>query len=304
MARVIYEGADITEDIELSMLSVTDNCGETPDGIDMIVADADDQWSLWRPQRGHSLEIGHDGYTSGAMKIDALEQGRGQLTLGCLSVPAARRTPHTQTWENASMREVTAELAARYGLVPEYHSVCAPPCSRIDQVGKGDFAFLAERWRLEGCSIKVIAPRLVVYDDRAFEGASPVKVIFREQFFDEPRFYTGGELWAGCVVRSGAVAGACFDASVPDGPVRTVTGYAAASQGEAERFAKNILRSINKKECCGSFPVALDVTIAAGNTVEVRGTGMSDGVYFIEEICHHFTEEISDVKVRQVFGRF
>ena len=53
--QLMYEGVDITDSIEISQLDVTDSCGLHADGIQLMVANTENQWSDWQPEKKHKL---------------------------------------------------------------------------------------------------------------------------------------------------------------------------------------------------------------------------------------------------------
>lgn len=304
MAQVLYNSVDITDDIEIALLNVTEDCGDTPDAIDMLVSNADSQWCAWQPKKGDTLEVRHEGYSSGIVTIDELQQDSGRITLSAISAPTSRKTRHIKSWENVTLITLASEIAAKYGLTVQFYGVETFSYRRVDQLSQGDFVFLAERCALEGCKMKISGNKLAVYSERLMEKAAPVKTITPDLFFDEPNFKSGAEVYRSCVVSSGGIVGIYEDANVTAGSQLTVSHYEVSSQGEAERFAKNLLRDRNKREQEGKFTTVLDTAITAGNTIAVAGMGLSDGIYFIENARHCFAEELSDFRVRKIFERY
>ncbi|HEX9063201.1 MAG TPA: hypothetical protein VF941_23760, partial [Clostridia bacterium] len=76
--------------------------------------------------------------------------------------------------------------------------------------------------------------------------------------------------------------------SLGSGPILKITDLQVFSQGEAERYSKNILRDFNKRESSGSCTIAFDAGIGAGNCVQISGVGFVDGKYFCEQVTHTF----------------
>lgn len=304
MAKVLYNGVDVTEDIDIAMLTVTEDCGDTPDTIDLIANSSEDQWVAWEPKKGDMLEITHEGYSSGTMVIDEQKEDCGQIILGAISAPPDRKTQRSQSWENVTLITIANEIAARYSFTAEFYGVEPMSYQRVDQTSKGDFVFLAERCAIEGCKMKLCAGKLVVYSEHTMELAAPVKTIARENFIEPPNFKNNSDIYSSCVLISGGITGVYVDAAVAGGAQLSISGYEASSQGEAERFAKNMLRNKNKRERSGDFSTALDATITAGNTVAISGVGLADGTYFIENARHCFAEEISEFTARKIFERY
>lgn len=304
MAQIFYEEKDITEAVDISELIVTDSCGNQADAIDAKLANSENQWSDWKPQKGDSLGVAHAGYCSGTMWIDRVRQEMGCIYLGAVSIPPSGKTKRTRAWEHVTLITVAAQLAAAYGLAANFINVPSYPYARIDQLCRGDFGFLQERAMLEGCSIKVQNGKLFVFSDVELESASPVKIIDSSNFLEEPRFSdSAGETYCSCTVAWQSCAGTFADPETA-GPELHISSYPVSFAGEAQRFAKNLLRGYNKKGRTGEISVALDTTITAGNVVGITGMGLSDGNYFIDTAQHSFAEEISRLTMHRCFTRY
>ncbi len=304
MTQVFYEGKDISSDVEISDLIVTDSCGDQADGIDAKFANAENQWSQWKPQKEDSLNILNAGYRSGNMWIDRIRQEGDLIALGAVSIPPGGKTKRTRAWENTTLITIAAELASRYGLAAQFLNVPAFSYARVDQAGRGDFGFLQERAMLEGCSIKVQDSKLFIYADAYMEGLPAVKTIDAADFYEDPRFSdSSGATYSNCTVSWKSTFGTYVDAAAV-GPELPVSNYPVSSAGEAQRFAKNMLRSYNKKEYVGEISVMLDTSVTAGNTINISGMGLSDGKYFIDTAQHSFAEEVSRFVMHRCFTRY
>ncbi len=304
MTQIFYEEKDISADVEISDLKITDSCGDHADAIDATLANSENQWSEWVPKKEDNLSIVHEGYRSGNMWIDRVRQESGAVVLGAVSIPPGGKTKHTNVWENVNLITIAAERAAYYGLTAKFLNVPTFPYARMDQVGRGDFGFLQERAMLEGCSIKVQDKRLFVFSDVYMESLPAVKTIDAADFFEDPRFDdSSGSTYQSCTVSWQSFSGTYTD-SKGVGPVLAVSTYPASSPGEAQRFAKNILRSYNKKEMVGEIGVVLDTSITAGNTINITGMGLSNGKYYIDTAQHSFSEEVSRFTLHRCFTRY
>ncbi|TQI66729.1 phage late control D family protein [Clostridium sp. KNHs216] len=304
MAQIYYEGKDITSDVEISDLVVTDSCGDQADAIDAKMANSENQWSNWNPRKEDSINIIHQGYRSGSMWIDRVRQEIGSIDLGAVSIPPGGKTKRSRAWENTTLITIASDIAAAHGLTARFLNVPAYTYARVDQIGRGDFGFLQERAMLEGCSIKVQDEKLFLFSDTHMEDQPAVKTIYADDFLEEPRFNNSAEdTYQSCTVAWRSVGGTFSDQEA-SGPALNIGTYPVSSSGESQRFAKNILRNHNKKEMVGEISIALDTTITAGNAVIVAGMGLSDGKYYIDTAQHSFAGDISRLTLHKCFGRY
>lgn len=302
--QMVYNGVDITPHVEIELLNVSDNCGDQLDSINTMLSDSEGQWSNWNPKKGDTLEVFDGGYRSGVMWIDQIRQESGRLALGAISLPPDGKTRRTRSWEQVTLLTLASETAVRYGLTAEFYGVMAYLYARLDQVGRGDFGFLQERARYEGCSIKIFDGKLIVYSDSFIEQKAVAKTIDASMFCDDPVFNDlARKTFSSCVVSWQGIVGVYADPECIGGQLN-VSNIPVYSPGEAQRFAQNLLRSYNERETIGEFPVTLDTTITGGSVIAITGTGRSDGNYFIELAKHDFTEKVTSLRVRRCFTRY
>ena len=72
--RLIYEGTDITKDVEINKAMIVDTSGGEADSLEIRFSDTQRLWSKWRPEKNHRIELNKQGFSSGEMYIDAWEQ--------------------------------------------------------------------------------------------------------------------------------------------------------------------------------------------------------------------------------------
>jgi hypothetical protein len=87
--------------------------------------------------------------------------------------------------------------------------------------------------------------------------------------------------------------------TAPDGPMMKINTR-AANYGEAERFAKGLLRYANKNETYGEIKTRLDLEVTAGNTIRLEGFGSFSGKYFIYNCMQQLLFDKTILKIRKV----
>ncbi|MGI5839281.1 MAG: phage late control D family protein [bacterium] len=297
--QLIYQGKDITSAVEISRADIIDNSGGIADSIELQFNDPQSIWSQWQPQKGDRLQLREAGFDSGLMYVDELWQTNGVFAVRALSIPQTAKTPNTQAWEAVRFLEFATELAARHGFRLETYGITNHLYDRVDQVDEADFSFLAGRCRLEGYMLKLTDGKAVIYDERHMEAQAPVRTCTAGQL-DGPYQFRDRvtDVFGACRLNYGSIS---YEFTAPGiaGPILKVNDIHVASLGEAERFAKGLLRSKNKYEMAGSLAVELDPGVAAGNTIGIQGVGMADGIHFCETVIHHLVAKKTVLKVRR-----
>lgn len=297
--RIIYEGVDITETVEVKKADIIDNAGGVADSIELWFDDPQGFWSQWHPQKNHKVQLKEGGFDSGIMYVDELEQKRGLFIIRALSIPQEAKTDRIKSWENIRFMELATEIASKYGLSLETYGIQNHLYQRVDQYEQADFEFLAWRCMLEGYALKITGGKAIIYSERYIESQPPAKTLYIEQFDGDYSFRTKSTgIFGACKVSYESISYE-FRAAGTLGPTLQFTDIYVSSQGEAERFAKNLLRAKNKYEHTGYCAIELDPGIAAGTMLQVAGVGLADGKYFCEQAIHKLVEGKTVLRLRR-----
>lgn len=297
--RIIYEGVDITDAVEVKKADIIDSAGGVADSIEVWFDDPQGFWSEWKPRKNHVIQLKESGFDSGLMYVDELEQRRGFFIIRALSIPQEAKTDRIKSWENIRFMELATEITSKYGLSLETYGIQNHLYQRVDQYEQADFEFLAWRCMLEGYALKITGGKAIIYSERHIEAQAPAKTLYVEQFDGDYSFRT----------KSTGIFGACkvsyegisyeFRPAGALGPTLQFTDIYVSNQAEAERFAKNLLRAKNKYEHMGYCPIELDPGIAAGTMLQVAGVGLADGKYFCEQAIHKLADGKTVLKLRR-----
>lgn len=302
--KMIYQGVDITKNVEVLKCNIDDNAGGSADSIELNFADNQKLWSKWRPAKGESLEVIEEKFNTGTMYVDHLEQRRGIFIMKALSIPQNAKTPRTQSWENVRFIEFASEIANRYGFKLETYNIENYHYESVHQIDQTDFEFLSFRCLLEGYVLKVNEQKLIIYDEEYFEHQIPVKTIYGGDFdgdFNFKSISTG--LFSECSLKythkTGLVINSTFRPPITlSGPVLKKS-ILVSSQAEANRFTKNFLREANKGEYIGRFSINFGNDIAAGSVIRIVGVGIADGNYFVYKATHSIVNKKTTLLVRR-----
>lgn len=295
---LIYKGCDITSKVGISQANIIDSAGGCLDSVEVAFTDTSGEWSRWAPQIDDVIRLKVDGFDSGDCFVDQIAQHRGQYILRGLSVPAGAKQPKTRSWEKVTLLQLGLDVASALGFTLSLYDVEDQSYDWADQIEKTDLQFLYERCEMEGLSLKVNNRKLILYSQTAFEQKSAVRTISSTDFFGTHDFISARQgTYCAATVSYGDISGS-FVAAGRTGETIGKTIY-VTSVGEAERFAKNLLRSCNKNENRLNGRIKLDPTLAAGSMVRVSGIGTADGLYMIDRVEHRVAEQQSALQLRK-----
>lgn len=318
IVRLIFEGVDISADINKHLLSLTytDNEEDKTDDLQLSLDDREGVWLgnwLNTPSASKGAEIsaviiqknwdstGKDRVLDcGVFEVDTVN-GSGppaKATIKAGSIPYSstiRTQKKTKAWEKITLSALANEIAGTNGLTCMFESAFDPFYTRKEQMQESDITFLQRLCKNAGISLKVTAKMIVLFDAAAYEQKDAVRTIKRGAA-DVSRWSFSTSLhdvsYSSCHV------------SYTDPTTATTIEYTytprdadesgqvleinekVSSREEARQLAMKRLRQKNKEEFKASFSLAGDARLAAGITVLVSGYGAFDGKYIIETATH------------------
>lgn len=296
--QLIYEGKDITSYANVRRADLTDNADGELDSLDLILDDSKGYWSRWRPEKNHAVQVKDSGFNTGIMYIDEIGQQRGAIILRGLPVKQEAKTEYIRAWDKIRFLELAREVAGRYQLQLEAYGVQEQLYSRVDQCG-ADLQFLAWRCALEGYALKVTGGKLVIFSQSYMESQAAARTI-KPCDIDGDFVYKdkSTQIYSACRITYQGIQGE-FIAPGVYGPTLKYFDLAVGSIGEAQRFARGLLRAKNCMEKTFACTLRYDAGIAAGNTVELSGFGLADGKYLVHQVIHKFVIGKTSVKLRR-----
>jgi phage protein D len=298
--QLIYEEVDITKRIHISKADIIDNAGGTADSIELWLSDVEGLWSQWKPKKDDTIRVIQDGFSSGIMYVDELEQQRGTFIIRALSIPQRAKTDTTRAWESIRFLELSTELARKYGFSLQSYGVENYFYERLDQFEEADFKFLLMNCILEGCTLKLSDNKVIIYNESYMEKLDAIKTIYSSSFDGNYRFYSKASgIYSTCKLSYDNIKCEFTPSIGPQGPALKRQDIFLSSQENGERYAKNLLRFYNKYENTGEFTIKLDTDIAAGNNLNISGLGIADGKYFCDKVIHKLVEEKTFLKLRK-----
>lgn len=301
--NILYEGVDITNRIEVNKADIFDNAGGNADSIELIFADTEGFWSKWKPQKGHKIEVKEEGYSSGLMYVDHLEQVRGKFIIKGLSTPPDAKTVNTRSWEKVGFLKFAKDIADKYGFQLQAYGIVDYKYERVDQIERADFEFLAYRCMLEGYMLKISNQKVIIYDEKYMESQDPARTVYLDELDGDYNFKSiSVGLFNSCQVYSNSSSGFIKSEFKPSsdspGPVLKRDIF-VNSQAEADRYSRGLLRAVNKYESTGRIQIEISSKITAGNNINMDRIGFANGKYFIEQAVHRLVNRKSIFKLRK-----
>lgn len=302
MIQITYNGVDITESVSVNRCYHDMYAAGQSDTLHLRLNDVSNLWDRWGPQAGDEIRIDYGTINTGTMFVVSAVPQNGYYNITAQAAPKSGFEAQHKAWQQVRLLQLGREIAERNGLTFASYGVTDRLYSYILQDGVGDFAFLHHRAKLEGCAFLVYDKRLILYSEAYMESFTPSEVLevsAAGQYRYEDR---RAELYGSCIVESGANTG---EYSAGNGSARVYRPKNIGSIGggdEAARFAKGLLRAVNK-DCCGGFVRANVLTgYAAASVIELQNPRAPswNGPVFLHHIRNDYGKGESKIFFRRL----
>ena len=297
MIQLYYNGVDITNSVSVKRCYHDMYAGGYADSLNIQVDDKEHLWDVWAPAAGDEIQVDYDQATTGIMFLASVKVNNGYYSIEAHSAPPSGFVKQSKAWQQVRLLQIGAEIAERNGLSFSSYGVTDQLYPYISQDNVSDFFFLAQRARLESCAFQVFNKHLVLYSEPYIESVAPAESIALTDngvFEYRPR---QADLYGSCEVLSGQYSGIFTADNGSSRIYRPDIFGGVSSNAEAERFAKGLLRSVNKG-CIGGFiRIPIQAGYAAGSMISLsnpRATSM-DGPIFLDHVRHDYVTGYSKV---------
>lgn len=301
MIQLTYNGVDITPNVSINRCWHDMYAADQSDILQLRLNDADSLWDKWAPAVGDEIRVDYGSISTGTMFVSRIIPQNGTFDILAQSAPASGFELQNKAWQKVRLLQIAEEIAKRNGLSFVSYGVEDRLYSYILQTNESDFAFLANRARLEGCSFLVYNKTLVLYSEAYMEAVPPTEVLKVgadcDYKYNDRRF----GLYGSCVVESGMYMGEFVADNNVGRKYRPANIGNVGSTQEAERFAKNLLRHVNKGFHSGFVRSKILPGYAAASTIALSNARASswDGTVFIEHIRNDYGKGKSKIFFRR-----
>lgn len=302
MITVIYNGVDITKSVTVKRCIHDMFAGDRSDYLHVRFSDIHNQWDAWSPQKGDMIRIDCETISTGTMFVTDAIRKNSLFDIWAQAAPPSGFDPQDKAWQMVRLFQIAEEIAKRHGLTLKTYGVTDHLYSYILQSQQGDFAFLQQRARLEGCAMLIYDDCLILYNERYMEAMPPSETLTIGIGADYEYSDRSMDLYGSCVVASGQYSGQYSAVNGSSRIYRPENLGNVGSKAEAMRFAQNLLRSANKGCCSGSIHTQILAGYAPASTVILSNSKAPtwDGAVFIDHVRNDYCKDRSKVFFRRL----
>lgn len=301
MIAVIYNGVDITKSVSVKRCIHEMYAGGRSDTLHARFFDVNNRWDAWSPQRGDMIRIDYKDISTGTMYVtDAIRQN-GIFDIWAQAAPPSGYDPQDKAWQKVRLLQIADEIAKRHGLTLKTYGVTDQLYSYVLQYQQGDFSFLHQRAKLEGCAVLIYDGSLILYNESYMESIAPTETLNVGIGADYEYADRSMELYGSCYVSSGQFSGQFSAVNGSERMYRPDNIGNVGSNVEAARFARNLLRVANKSCFVGNVYTQIFAGYAPASTINLSNSRAPswDGAIFIERIRNDYGKNRSKIFFRK-----
>lgn len=305
MLSVKYKDKDIYPNISVNTCILEKYSEKRANYLNLILNDAEQHCDEWGFQRGETIEVQDGKCRSGKMYIWNVGPSSGHYTIEAYSMPPDAYTPQNKSWEQVHFLQLGREVAQNHNLEFKNYYAEDHVYDYCFQNNVTDLDFFYTRCQVEGCSFLIYNGNFIVYDERKLESQTPVLSLNLTTGHDFKYSDDTFNCFKKIVLFNNTVKGGfTLGSGSSDGQERTKrVPFPMSSQEEAERFAKNYCRYLNRDKATYTFHLEyLERDISAGSVahIETDGEQSWNGDVFVEFCRFDMVYDETDVIARKV----
>lgn len=298
---LIYEGVDITSKVNIRQC-VHDMYGEKhADTLLLKFSNSAGLWDKWNPKPGDNVEITDGNIRSGTMFVKKIEPMSGYFTIRASSIPVSASVQYSQAWEEITKLQLANDISKKHGLKLKTFGITDRKFPYLKQSSMNDLEFFENICVLEGDAFLIYDKCMIFYNEKYLETqniSNTIVISGANKFhYEEQMSYSG------CTIRNESKEFTYRSTEEYEYLAEKTIQMHISSDGDAERYAKNMLRYLNKEKKKGYFYVKPHLSdYAAGSVVRLKtsDTESYDGIAFITHIRHDFSNGMSKIFFRTI----
>lgn len=299
--EIIYNGKDVTGDVLVKNVIHEQRVGGGCDSLEVSFNDATALWNKYGAKYDDTIRFRCGNSDSGDMFVLWQRPENGVYTIYARSMPRQLYLSRARSFENITFDALAAKIAEENGLGYEAHGCGEINYPYISQRDDSDFHFLDELTTKEDRFLMFYDRKIVVADRLFCESRDPGKTTQVGEGASFSYEDNSGDMIENAVVIAGEFMGGYTDPNVHTGRLFSAKGIRATSDGECRRFAKGILKDINKDSVAGVLERALSPDIQAASLLDISTLKCPafDGTALVSRVRHNYEAKKTKVWFRR-----
>lgn len=304
--QIIYNGVDITQDITVTSCIITDSNGGKQDYCKIAFANGGKLWQEWKPKYNDEVEVIHKHTNSGVMYVNGIESDNKNYALVLLSTPTTTKKKKTRVWRKVKLSEIINDVSKNTGFKVQFYGFNDYAYNSVSQINKTDIAFMCDMCMREGYRVKIYNKSIIVFNEKMLYSEKASENIIPE----DCSFYSfeGQNIPLSTLtinhydVARGENISYTATMKGVDGGAETLN-ICVDNQGQAERYANNILQHNNNFVRCGTLKLKNADVFASGSVINLSEFDVeNDGKWYINESVFDTVNNDCIFKINKMWG--
>lgn len=304
--KLLINSVDIIDDVNLLEAVYEDYATASSNRLYLKFDDGDNEWQNWKLKRNDEIKIIDGQCNSGAMYIHSNTLSNGLCEIFAKSIPYISPEIQQKTFENVKLSKIAKETAKEFGFAVNLKNVTDRLYKSLNLNNVTHIKQLKQLCALEGVGLAFYNNKLILFDEHKIENMDSSGDLIVESD-DNFSICDNSEMLIGkCVIKNADLTGK-FRANNGSSDIYTYCNDTPASTtGELNRFAKGILRAVNKKVKSGTITTDLKTEFSAGSVVNIVNdkAKLYNGKVFIYKVRHDFVNDKTKVFFRYVIEEY
>ena len=291
---LIYEGVDITEDVDIIECVCRDVSGGEADCLNLKVDHAD-KWFRWGPQKNDKIRVKRSGYDTKTLYLNTIVPEDGAYRIYATASKSAPFPPRWQAFEKKTLSAILGMCAGECGMGAKLFGING---SLIYEYLLRDNmsapAFMERLANREGAVLKALDGNYTAIGVQYAQGLPPMHEMELDDDQLDSEYIDRRDLrWASVQIKTPFGSGTAKDSGA-QGQGRTITDITVDSDAMAYRWAKGILLTHNRM----SESLQIEMDFNPGYTAMVRIDVKSKTDAKGQWIIHEATQNLLDGRTK------
>lgn len=296
--KLIYQGKDIYDSILLKECVYESYCANHVNSLRLVVDDPDYKFEKYGIKPGEEIKVEKDNIKTGTLYINQIRPSGTSYELYCESVKKEYLCARShKIWKNIMFKQIVKDMASLLKLSAEFHGVKDQKYKEIEQKSERDLVLVARLAILESCVVICRDKKMIVASEPYLEKMKPD---YDLEIDSEYVTVDNVQPLKQCKVVSKDISGK-YIANEGSGTM-TISSIIPSTKGEADRFAKGLLRKVNKNAHTGIIETdELKSNISGGSIVNVVTDDHPDieGNCIVARVRHDLVNDASKIWLRK-----
>ncbi len=298
--NLLINGIDVIDEVNLLEAVYEDYATASSSRLFMKFDDADNLWQKWQLKRNDEIVIKEGQCNTGKLYIHKATLNRGICNLFVKSIPHIIPPVQNLTFENIKLSKLVKEAAKEFGFDFNIKNMTDQLYTSVSLESETYLKKLKELCVLEGVGIVFYNNTIILFDENKTENMDSTGDLVVDSDDDFSISDNSIMKYGQCIVENDELTGNFKANNGSSDILYTNLDTPANSIGEANRFAKGLLRAANKKIKIGTVTTDLKTEFAAGSVVTLTNNQAKtyNGNVFIYKCRHDFIKETSKIFFR------